>query len=50
MNPFEQLELLKKNVSKCEDPAVLFAMNQRARELQTQCEAIKKITVTYSVN
>ena len=42
---FQQLETLKKNIKHTHDPAILFAMNQKARELEQQIEKIKNLTV-----
>lgn len=45
MTPYEQLELLKKNISNVKDPALLMLMNAKARELQEQIEKIKTMQV-----
>jgi hypothetical protein len=42
---FEQLKTLKENIHKVHDPAILFAMNQKVRELEDKIEIIKNITV-----
>lgn len=40
MSIYEQMETLKKNVSSVHDPAMLFAMNKKYRELQDQLNNI----------
>ena len=41
MSVFEQLNTIKKNIAQVHDPALLFAMNQKVRELEKQIENIK---------
>lgn len=52
-NPFAQLKKMKENIGTL-DPVynseLLMSMNQRANELQRECETIKRMRVTYSVN
>lgn len=43
MSAFEQLEILKRNISTVDDPGLLFAMNQKARQLEEEIERIKNI-------
>ena len=43
MSEFEQLETLRKNISKVHDPAILFAMNQTARKLEENIDKIKDL-------
>lgn len=45
MSVFKQLNTLKQNISQVQDPALLFAMNKKARELQSQIETIKQLKV-----
>ena len=45
MSAFEQLNEIKKNIATVQDPAILFAMNQRVRELKAEIEKIKQLTV-----
>lgn len=46
MSIIEQMETLKKNVASVHDPALLFAMNQKYRELQDELNNINvKCTV-----
>lgn len=47
MSPYEQLQQLKKNISKFHDPGLLFVMNQKARELEEQINRINNLTVNY---
>lgn len=43
MSIHEQIETIKKNISNNHDPAILFAMNQKYRELEEKAEKISKI-------
>lgn len=36
MSLLKQLKTLEKNISNIQDPALLFVMNQKARELETK--------------
>ena len=45
MSAFEQLNTIKRNIATVQDPALLFVMNQRFRELEQEIERIKQITV-----
>jgi hypothetical protein len=45
MNAFEQLEILRENISTIQCPVISFLMSQRARELEEEIERIKSITV-----
>ena len=45
MSAFEQLNEIKKNIATVQDPAILFAMNQKVRELEAEIENIKNLTV-----
>ena len=47
MSPYEQLQQLKKNIAKTQAPDLLFAMNQRARQLEQQIENINNLIVNY---
>lgn len=47
MSPYEQLQKLEKNISKTQAPDLLFAMNQKARELQEQINRINNLIVNY---
>lgn len=42
---FQQLQTIKENIKHTYDPAILFAMNQKARELEEQIEKIKNLTI-----
>lgn len=42
---FEQMRVLKENISKVKDPALLFAMNKKYNELKEQEKKIKSITI-----
>ena len=42
---FEQMKILKENIAKVQDPAILFAMNKKYNELKEEAERIKSITV-----
>jgi hypothetical protein len=45
MSVFEQLNTIKKNIAQVHDPALLFAMNKKVRELEAQIEKIKQLNV-----
>jgi hypothetical protein len=45
MSVFEQLNTIKKNIAQVQDPALLFAMNKKVRELESQIETIKQLKV-----
>lgn len=45
MSAFEQLNEIKKNIATVQDPAILFVMNQRVRELEAEIENIKNLPV-----
>lgn len=46
MSIYTQMETLKKNVASVHDPALLFAMNQKYRELENELNSINvKFTV-----
>ena len=45
MSAFEQLSLIKEAIKTTQDPAILFAMNQKARELESEIEKIKTLEV-----
>ena len=45
MSAFEQLNTIKRNIATVQDPALLFVMNQRVRELEAEIERIKQIPV-----
>jgi len=47
MSPYEQLQILKKNIAKVHAPDLLFVMNQKSRELQQQINRINNLTVNY---
>jgi len=45
MSVFEQLNTIKQNIAQVHDPALLFAMNKKVRELESQIETIKQLKV-----
>lgn len=45
LNPFEQLKIIRENIHEVHEPQILFAINQKYRELEQQAEMIKRITV-----
>lgn len=50
MSPFEQLKIIRDNIHEVHDPEILFAMNQKYRELEQQAEKIKCLTVYVCAN
>lgn len=45
MSAYEQLNEIKANIYKTQDPAILFAMNQRVRQLEDEIKRIEQIKV-----
>ena len=46
MNIYEQMQTIKKNIASVQEPTILFAMNQKYRELQEQ---LNNINVNFTV-
>jgi len=42
---FEQMKVLKENIAKVHDPALLFAMNKKYNELKEEAKRIKSVTI-----
>ena len=47
MDDFQKLNLIKENIAKEHDPAILFAMNKVARRLEKNIEKIKQKIVNF---
>ena len=45
MSAQEQLQIIKANIAKTQDPVMLFAMNQRVNQLQAEIEQINDMPV-----
>ena len=45
MNPYEQMNEIRKSIASVQDPAILFVINQRYRELEMQIKAIENMVV-----
>lgn len=50
LNPFEQLKIIRDNIHEVHEPEILFAINQKYRELEQQAESIKRMTVYVCAN
>lgn len=49
MNPFEELQIIKNNISNVLDPTLLFHMNQKVRQLEEEIKKVKTITINYEL-
>ena len=45
MSAYEQLNEIKANIASQQDPCILFAMSQRARQLEDEIKRIEQIKV-----
>lgn len=45
MSVFEQLEVIKQNISSIYDPIILLAMNEKYRQLEEEADKIRTIKV-----
>lgn len=43
MSVYEQLNMIKENIASQQDPAILFAMSQRVRQLEDEIKRIEQI-------